>query len=166
MHNKRVLYRADLNVPLTEDNKHISDDTRLKATLPTLQLLLSKGGRVVLCSHLGRPELNVQISEEVRSAFSLAPVAEALKQLLPAGAFWGFVDDCVGEAAEAAAQCLQPGQVRRRARGWPDNKLQVVYLSSAVLLELQSGSGAMGVHTTAFSPVSHYRCMHACTYHI
>eukprot|EP00878_Enallax_costatus_P015074 GHUV01015784.1.p1 GENE.GHUV01015784.1~~GHUV01015784.1.p1 ORF type:complete len:434 (+),score=93.64 GHUV01015784.1:211-1512(+) len=109
LEGKRVLYRVDLNLPLTHDNK-LADDTRLKAILPTLQLLLNKGSRVVLCSHLGRPEPEKHTWQEMRQKYSLAPVAEALQQLLGPGVFRGLAPDCVGKLAEAEVQLLEPGQ--------------------------------------------------------
>jgi phosphoglycerate kinase len=73
--NKRVLVRSDLNVPL--DGNRVADDTRIRASLPTLELLLERGaGRVDVCSHLGRPK-----GED--PAFSMAPVAARLRDLLP-----------------------------------------------------------------------------------
>ena len=73
--DKRVLVRADLNVPL--ENAHVADDTRIRASLPTLQLLLERGVReVMICSHLGRPK-----GEDPE--FSLAPVEKRLRELLP-----------------------------------------------------------------------------------
>ena len=76
---KRVLVRADLNVPL-EDGR-VADDTRIRAALPTLSLLLERGAAVVaVCSHLGRPK-----TEEDRARYSIAPVASRLRELLPDG---------------------------------------------------------------------------------
>jgi phosphoglycerate kinase len=106
--SKRVLYRVDLNVPVI--GGRVADDARLRSILPTLQLLLQKGGRVVLCSHLGRPDPATQTAEEMRE-FSLAPVAELLQQQLGRDVFTGLAADCVGSAAEAAVAALQPGQV-------------------------------------------------------
>ncbi len=97
---KRVLLRADLNVPLADGT--VTDDTRIRESLPTIQLILKAGGSVVLCSHLGRPKGRDM-------AQSLAPVAVRLSELL--GQPVAFVDDCVGEAATAATAALAPGEV-------------------------------------------------------
>lgn len=99
---KTVLMRVDYNVPLTSDGA-VRDDTRIRATLPTLQYLREKGARIVLMSHLGRPK-----GQRV-PAMSLAPVAPKLAELL--GAPVAFSDDCIGATAEAAAKTLQPGGV-------------------------------------------------------
>ncbi len=99
---KTVLMRVDYNVPLTADGA-VRDDTRIRATVPTLQYLREKGARIVLMSHLGRPK-----GQRV-PAMSLAPAAPALAELL--GAPVAFVEDCIGEKAEAAAKALTPGDV-------------------------------------------------------
>lgn len=99
---KRVLLRADYNVPLS-DKGEITDDYRLQQSLPTLHYLLQQGASVVVCSHLGRPEGKVNAKE------SLFPVAKQLQKLL--GVEVEFATDCVGERAEKAAEGLKPGQV-------------------------------------------------------
>jgi phosphoglycerate kinase len=107
LHNKRVLCRVDLNVPVSQGR--VVDDTRLRSILPTLQLLLQKGARVVLCSHWGRPDPASSVEE--LNQFSLTPVAQLLLQQLGPDVFTGLAADCVGSAAQAAVQQLQPGQV-------------------------------------------------------
>jgi phosphoglycerate kinase len=97
---KRVLVRVDFNVPLK--NGTITDDTRIRAALPTIQYLLSQGASVVLMSHLGRPK-------GVDPAQSLKPVVARLSELL--GKPVKFAEDCVGPAATEAAQALQSGDV-------------------------------------------------------
>ena len=102
---KRVLVRVDYNVPTEEKNGVIviNDITRIRETLPTLQLLIQKGARTVLAAHLGRPDGKREPS------LSLKPVAEKLAELL--GKPVAFVDDCVGPAAEAAVAALTNGGV-------------------------------------------------------
>jgi phosphoglycerate kinase len=98
---KRALVRVDFNVPL-EDGR-ITDDTRIRAALPTIQYLLDQGASVVLMSHLGRPKNKVV--EKLR----LGPIAERLSELL--GCSIKAASVTTGEEAEAAAQALQPGEV-------------------------------------------------------
>ncbi len=90
---KRVLVRADLNVPM--EDGIITDDTRIRESLPTLTYLLEHGAKVIVCSHLGRPK-------GVDAALSLSPVAGRLGNLLHREVF--FVEDCVGPIAEAAVR--------------------------------------------------------------
>ena len=99
---KRVLVRVDFNVPLDGD-RNITDDTRVKAALPTLWHLLEKGASLVLMSHLGRPK------GQVSPGLSLAPVAELLHHLL--GTSVHLAPDCIGEEVERMATDLKPGQV-------------------------------------------------------
>ena len=99
---KRVLVRVDFNVPLDEQ-RQITDDTRIVAALPTIKYLLDNGAAVILMSHLGRPD--GQVVEKLR----LAPVAERLSKLLLTTV--QTVPDCIGPQVEATAKALQPGQV-------------------------------------------------------
>ncbi len=99
---KRALVRADFNVPL-DDNGTITDDLRIRAAIPTLKLLLEKGARPVLISHLGRPK------GKPDPRYSLRPVAKRLGKLL--GAPVTFVDSTVGEAAVTATRNLKDGEV-------------------------------------------------------
>ena len=99
---QRVFIRVDFNVPLK--NGVIGDDTRIRASLPTIQYAIDKGATVVLASHLGRPK------GKVAPEFSLQPVAERLGQLL--GRPVEFAADCIGEAvAHAVAKAKQSGGV-------------------------------------------------------
>lgn len=101
---KRALVRVDFNVPLDKEG-HITDDTRIRAALPTIRYLLEQGASVVLMSHLGRPK------GKVVDAMRLRPAAERLFELLPEAQEVRKTEAVVGEAAEAAAESLQPGQV-------------------------------------------------------
>ncbi|MBR2753469.1 MAG: phosphoglycerate kinase [Lachnospiraceae bacterium] len=100
---KRVLVRCDFNVPL--DNGKITDDTRIVASLPTIKKLIADGGRLILCSHLGRPKGN-PVPE-----MSLAPVAVRLSELLGQEVVFAADDEVVGENAKKAAAALEDGQV-------------------------------------------------------
>ncbi|MEC4893878.1 MAG: phosphoglycerate kinase [Oscillatoria sp. PMC 1051.18] len=99
---KRVLVRADFNVPL-DDNGTITDDTRIRAALPTIQDLIKKGAKVILCSHMGRPK--GQVKENLR----LTPVAKRLSELL--GQEVTMCDDCVGDSVARQITALENGQV-------------------------------------------------------
>jgi phosphoglycerate kinase len=98
---KRVFIRVDFNVPL--DGSRVTDDTRVRETLPTLKLAAEKGARIVLASHLGRPK------GKVDPKYSLAPVAAKLGELL--GKPVAFAADCVGADAEAKSRALKNGDV-------------------------------------------------------
>lgn len=102
---KRVFVRVDYNVPLEEKDgvMVITDDTRIRETLPTLRLLMQQGGRLILAAHLGRPK------GKREPGLSLRPVAARLADLL--GKPVAFVDDCIGEKVEKTAGALQPGDV-------------------------------------------------------
>lgn len=105
LNGKRVLVRVDFNVPLDEKDGQmvITDDTRIRETLPTLNHLLNAGAKVILCSHLGRPKGQRDPRQ------SLAPVAPALAALI--GRPVDFASDCVGPEAETKAAALPAGGV-------------------------------------------------------
>ncbi|MEI7768572.1 MAG: phosphoglycerate kinase [Chloroflexales bacterium] len=101
---KRALVRVDFNVP-QDDAGAITDDTRIRAALPTIRYLLDQGASVVLMSHLGRPK------GKVNPKYSMRPVVERLFELLPEASEVKKTEAITGEAAEAAAAALKPGQV-------------------------------------------------------
>jgi phosphoglycerate kinase len=101
LRGRRVFLRADLNVPL--EGERVTDDTRIRAVLPTLEHALRAGASVVLASHLGRPK------GKPDPKFSLAPVARRVEELL--GRPVALAPDCVGPEVEAMARGLKPGDV-------------------------------------------------------
>ncbi|MGB7984908.1 MAG: phosphoglycerate kinase [Terracidiphilus sp.] len=107
--NKKLFIRVDFNVPLTEDGSTITDDTRIKATLPTIVYALKNNAKVILASHLGRPK------GKVNPKYSLRPVAARLSELLNkelgTSVSVAFASDCIGEEASALAAKLEAGQV-------------------------------------------------------
>ncbi|MGF1462254.1 MAG: phosphoglycerate kinase [Maricaulaceae bacterium] len=102
---QRALVRVDFNVPMVEHEtgRRITDDTRLRAALPTIRHLRERGCKIVLCAHYGRPK------GQAVDAMSLRPVADALAGLL--GERVKFINDCVGPLAQGAAADLEPGCV-------------------------------------------------------
>jgi phosphoglycerate kinase len=102
LRNKRVLIRVDFNVPL-DDTGEISDDSRMRATLPTINRAIDEDAVVILCSHLGRPD------GRPNPVYSLAPVAKRLHRLLNKPVV--FVNDCIGPKVEDAVKQAKPGDV-------------------------------------------------------
>jgi phosphoglycerate kinase len=102
---QRVLVRVDYNVPMEEKDGGmlINDDTRIRATLPTLDYLVEKGAKILLAAHLGRPR------GQREASLSLRPVAQQLSDLL--GRPVAFVDDCVGDKVDQTAAALKPGDI-------------------------------------------------------
>src|SRR3979411_460434 len=101
LHGKRVFIRADFNVPLKDGV--VTDDTRIRETLPTLRLAIQKGGRLVLASHLGRPKGGQD------SKYSLMQVAKKLQELI--GRPVRFSSDCVGPVPESKSKTLADGDI-------------------------------------------------------
>ena len=101
VHDKKVLVRVDYNVPIADGK--VTDDTRIRAAMPTLEYLLQNGAAVILCSHLGRPK------DGPDPKYSLRPVAAHLSELL--GKPVAFAEDCIGPQAEVAARSLKSGDI-------------------------------------------------------
>ena len=102
LRNKRVIIRADFNVPL-DDALQITDDTRIRSTLPTINRAVDEGAKVILCSHLGRPK------GKPDPKLSLAPIAKRLQRLL--GKEVIVAPDCIGPAVETLVSRMKPGDV-------------------------------------------------------
>lgn len=102
VNGKKVLVRVDFNVPMDEQG-HITDDTRIRAALPTIKYLSEHGAKVILASHLGRPKGKVNMK------YSLGPVAKRLSELM--GKDVTMAEDCIGEPAEKAVAAAKPGDV-------------------------------------------------------
>lgn len=102
LRGKTVFVRVDYNVPLDEAG-HITDDKRIKATIPTVDHLVKEGAKIILASHLGRPKGKRDPKQ------SLRPVAARLAELI--GGPVNFADDCIGDKVTALKQALQPGQM-------------------------------------------------------
>src|SRR5258705_8306360 len=101
--NEKALIRVDFNVPL-DDQYHITDDTRMRAAIPTIQKILDDGGSLVLMSHFGRPK------DGPSDKYSLKHLLQHLQELLGKTKIL-FADDCIGEDAQRKAKTLQPGEV-------------------------------------------------------
>jgi len=119
---KRVFVRVDYNVPLEERDGQmvITDDTRIRETLLTLRLLIERGGRLILASHLGRPKGKREPS------MSLRPVAARLADLL--GRPVAFVDDCIGPKVEQTAAALKDGDILllENVRFYPEEEKKTI----------------------------------------
>lgn len=100
---KKVLVRVDFNVPLDEETGAITDDSRIQAALPTIRYLIEKGARIILISHLGRPD------GEIVPSLRLSVVAQRLSQFL--GQPVGVTEDCIGPEVEKAVESLENGDV-------------------------------------------------------
>jgi len=157
LRDKRVIIRADFNVPL-DDEHQITDDTRIRSTLPTINRAIDDGAKVILCSHLGRP------NGKVDPKYSLAPVAKRLGRLM--GKTILFATDCIGPAAEGLVARMQPGDVLllenlRFHQGEEDNddtfskalaSLGDVYINDAFGTAHRAHASTVGI--TKFIPVS------------
>ena len=109
LQNKHVFIRVDFNVPLTEDGTAITDDTRIRATLPTIEYAIRQNAKVILASHLGRPK------GKANPKYSLRPVVDRLRELLDHDVSLNvnvaFSPDCVGDIASELSSQLESGQV-------------------------------------------------------
>ncbi|HEY1502301.1 MAG TPA: phosphoglycerate kinase [Acidobacteriaceae bacterium] len=109
LEHKHVLMRVDFNVPLSEDGSEITDDTRIKETLPSIEYALKHKAKLILASHLGRPKGKVNLK------YSLRPVVDRLRMLLDheigLKTNVGFAPDCVGDITQELARQLESGQV-------------------------------------------------------
>jgi len=157
LRDKRVIIRADFNVPL-DDEHQITDDTRIRSTLPTINRAIDDGAKVILCSHLGRP------NGKVNPKYSLAPVAKRLGRLMGKNIL--FAPDCIGPAAEGLVARMQPGDVLllenlRFHQGEEDNddtfskalaSLGDVYINDAFGTAHRAHASTVGI--TKFIPVS------------
>ena len=101
--NKRAIVRVDFNVPLNKQTFEVTDDTRIRGALPTINKILSDGGSVILMSHLGRPDGKVQ------DKYSLKHVIPAIEKVI--GRKVIFVNDCAGEEAKKITSAMKPGDV-------------------------------------------------------
>ena len=113
--SKRALIRVDFNVPLNKDNR-ITDNTRIKAAIPTIELILKNGGSVVLMSHLGRPKRGYE------DRFSLKHIISQLEKLI--GEKVKFLDDCIGDEAFEYTRNLKKGEIvmLENLRFYPEEK--------------------------------------------
>ncbi|MFA5628977.1 MAG: phosphoglycerate kinase [Dehalococcoidales bacterium] len=100
---KNVLVRVDFNVPFKCETRTVTDDSRIRASLPTIDYLVERGAKVILCSHLGRP------AGEVNPEFSLDFVAKRLSKIMRQPV--GFVGDCIGPEVDSAISAMQNGDV-------------------------------------------------------
>lgn len=137
---KRVLVRVDYNVPLN-DQGQITDDTRIRETLPTLNLLLQKGAALVLCAHLGRPK------GKVDPKYSLKPVAKRLEEVIKKPVI--LAPDCIGPEVEKMAAALAPGSIlllenlRFHAEEEENNTAFAKQLAATAELFVQDAFGAV-----------------------
>lgn len=150
---KRVLLRTDYNVPLDAKGS-ITDDYRIKKSLPTIQFLLDQDAKLIICSHLGRP------AGPEDKKFSLFPVAKRLNELLKKDV--EFVPDCIGERAEKIANGLQAGQVallenlRFHSEEEKDDEAFASKIASLAEIFVQDGFGVVHRAHASTVAVTHF----------
>jgi 3-phosphoglycerate kinase len=155
LHGKTVLLRADYNVPLG-DKGEISDDFRIISSLPTIEYLLQQQCKIIICSHLGRPD------GQVNDEFTLEPVAERLGALLKQHI--AFVPECIGDRVHQAAKRLRSGQILmlenlRFHAGEESNDehfAKALATDSAAEYMVQDGFGVVHRAHASTSAVTHY----------
>ena len=135
---KKAIVRVDFNVPLDKKTFVVTDDTRIRGALRTINKITGDGGSVVLMSHLGRPEGRME-------KYSLKPVLPVLEKLL--GKSVQFADDCLGEAAAAMAANLKPGEVLllENVRYYPEEEGKPVLPETATDEEKKAAKAALKV---------------------
>lgn len=152
LHGKTVLLRADYNVPL-KDGK-ITDDYRIKQSLPTVNYLLEQHAKVVICSHLGRPD------GKPNPAFSLFPVAKRLKQLLDHDV--EFATDCIGERVQKTVEAMKDGDIlllenlRFHAEEEANDEAFAKDLASIAQVFVQDGFGVVHRAHASTEGVTHF----------
>lgn len=153
--NKIVLVRADYNVPLGEDGA-IRDDLRIRGSLPTLRYLVERGCKVVIISHLGRPEGKPHTKD------SLRPVARRLSELL--GQEVTFVSDCIGSRVTQAVKAMRPGDVAllenvrfyHEEEANDDSFAKALVIASGAKYMVQDGFGVVHRAHASTSAITHY----------
>ena len=135
---KKVIVRVDFNVPLDKKTSEVTDDTRIKGAIPTINKILKDGGSVILMSHLGRPEGRME-------KYSLKPVLPVLEKHL--GKKVQFADDCLGESAVKLSAELQPGEVLllENVRFYPEEEGKPVLPETANEEEKKAAKAEMKV---------------------
>jgi phosphoglycerate kinase len=143
---KRVFVRVDFNVPLDKTTKKITDDARITATLPTIKHLIERGARIVLGSHLGRPD------GQVKPELSLEPVAARLAELL--GVDVVLADEVVGDGARKVVNDLRDGQIAllENLRFHPEEEANDEQLSRTLASYWTSTSTMRSAPRTARTP--------------
>ncbi|MFA5003781.1 MAG: phosphoglycerate kinase [Candidatus Saccharimonadales bacterium] len=153
LRDKRVLLRADYNVPL-DSKAAITDDYRIKQSLPTIQFLIEQGAKIIICSHLGRPD------GKVNPSLSLLPVAERLHELLDREV--SFVPACIGERVEKAVHSLEPGEILllENLRFYPEEEANddgfAAQLASLAEVFVQDGFGVVHRAHASTEAITHH----------
>jgi phosphoglycerate kinase len=132
----KTIVRVDFNVPLDKKTFVVTDDTRIRGALPTINKILKDGGSVILMSHLGRPEGRME-------KYSLKPVLPVLEKLL--GKKVLFADDCIGESAEKMSAALKPGEVLllENVRFYPEEEGKPILPETATDEEKKAAKAAL-----------------------